>query len=282
MTYWDGYEVSDHCVYHYMSLHSALLILSSGRLRFSDLRDVNDPVEQRKRVAFYGPTCPKDGKFKNAAKQAVTLLNNTFVLCCSRDPNSHEHGDLLNSMAETEGTVVPFHSQHEDRGFYRMRMWAQYAANHSGVCLVLNRERLNETTTALATAESFKFYSGPVRYGAIENCKSSDPFLLSWEEVTEHGIKSVVDSHVERNHVAEFFFKRLDWRDEREYRWVLCDVNDGPVYVSVKDALCAVILGNRFNPECELSIQKLVSPSVTILRFSPTLRLPLDVVDTSQ
>ena len=35
---------------------------------------------------------------------------------------------------------MPFRSQHEDGGFYRMRMWAQYAANHSGVCLVLNRE----------------------------------------------------------------------------------------------------------------------------------------------
>ena len=278
MRFWPDCDNSDEHVYHYTSLQSVLLILSSGRIRFGNICNANDPVELRRRVAWIIRNTEPDGDTVSIGKQAVKLLNaNTYMFCCSSDSPSNEHREWLEQKRDEKGTVVPFESGFDDKGFNRMRMWAQYAENHSGVCFVLNKNQLTEAAEALASSEGFKCYSGRVHYGAIENCESRDPFMLEWDDYKNHDIRYAVESHVERNYKAEYFFKRYDWRDEHEYRWVLRGVKNGPAYVPIKNVVSAVILGHYFNPECEPSIRKLVSESLPIFRFSPSIK-PLEVL----
>ena len=43
-------------------------------------------------------------------------------------------------------------------------MWAQYADNHTGVCLAFDQRRLTDAAMRLAGSRNLKLYKGPVRY----------------------------------------------------------------------------------------------------------------------
>ena len=44
----------------------------------------------------------------------------------------------------------------------------------------------------------------------------------------------------------------MDWRDESEYRWLLCVETEEQVYVSIEDAVETVILESAF-PDKQIS-----------------------------
>jgi hypothetical protein len=147
-------------------------------------------------------------------------------------------------------------------------MWAQYADNHRGICIVLNREALSANVKKTPAVEC---YDGPVQYGILRNCESSDPYLLRWREYQDGGIENAILHHLKRSWQAEYFLKRMDWRDEREYRWVVRGVETPPAYVDIDDAMAAIILGCRFDPECEAPIRRLVGEHIPVHRFKPTI-----------
>lgn len=49
-----------------------------------------------------------------------------------------------------------------ERGFARARMWAQYADNHTGVCMVLRRNAFEDAVMAAARATAAIVVKGPV------------------------------------------------------------------------------------------------------------------------
>ena len=272
--YWIGYSDLSRHVYHYTSLTSGLLILASKRLRFSPIANVNDPVECERRVAWSTQHKITRDKCQQASKTARELLyDKTVVLCCSTDNSELEHYKLQSEQTDqtdsNPSAVAPFRDKVEDRGFYRMRMWAQYAGNHTGVCIVLNREVLNANVEK--SHPSVEHHEGQVQYGVLHNCNSSNPYSLCWKEYEEGGIEKAVSCHLRRNWQAEYFFKRMDWRDEREYRWVLRGVKSLPAYVGIDGAMEAVILGCEFDRECEESIRYLAGDDTPVYHFKPTI-----------
>lgn len=63
--------------------------------------------------------------------------------------------------------TAPLSGNHMDdifrRGFCKPRMWAQYAERHAGVCLVLDRQKLNESVEK-RFGLSHRIFTGPVNY----------------------------------------------------------------------------------------------------------------------
>jgi hypothetical protein len=130
-------------------------------------------------------------------------------------------------------------------------MWAQYAENHRGVCLCFDREKiLDSVRCVLGAGECFadnvvysdeQFEAGPLR---------PNP-----EEAKEGGPEYV---RIFRERLARhrYLTKRLDWKDEREWRIVVLTHpvpptgqvwTDGNALVPIDGALRAIVVGHRFS-----------------------------------
>jgi hypothetical protein len=130
------------------------------------------------------------------------------------------------------------------RGFQHPRMWAQYASNHTGVCLVLNKERFLEAIDAeLGGLE--QFWMGHVDY-IDRDYYASKAMTCDLKECSGHGIADYLNNHIAKHYRDLYFRKNIDWRDEQEFRIILRDGNEDPVYVLFEESLEAVILGVDF------------------------------------
>lgn len=225
----------DKYVYHYTKLETALEhILPSMTIRLGLLEKVNDPKES-KPWSFQiheGISQNETLKHLDLHLEASSLAKSkTLVLCCSAD-------DPELNLGKGDYWFR--------RGFGHLRMWAQYADNSRGVCLVLDRELLHEAIRTEVGDEGL--YHGRVAYrnriGPIKG--ESDlayPFILQYAEIEKKGFKAAVDEHVHRFYEYIFLLKGSDWRDETEYRWVFRGETNEPRFVDINGALRAVIIG---------------------------------------
>lgn len=133
------YQGNDTLLFHYTSMDSACKILESNTLRLSNLVSVNDPLEFCKPEHFSLSAYGDADDIKNVRQLQQALkerMNCIRILCFCRDylcdnPDWFEHGS-------------EFASNYLYKGWARTRMWAQYANNHAGVCLVFDKEELRK------------------------------------------------------------------------------------------------------------------------------------------
>ena len=70
-----------------------------------------------------------------------------------------------------------------------------------------------------------------------------------------------------------FFRKSIDWRDESEYRWLLFDPTEEPIFVPVENSIKAVVLGSKF-PLCRLEEVKAYCQEIEIPYYLLKYRHP--------
>lgn len=122
-------------LFHYTTYSSALGILHSRQMRLSSLANMNDPLE-----------------FQDYHGDGVVIIGNPSNEECAAQVFSFE-----NALTEKERSVrlacfsmdMPFTNKTEgcqknyynnlSKGWARPRMWAQYADNHKGVCLIFDK-----------------------------------------------------------------------------------------------------------------------------------------------
>lgn len=197
----------------YRSLSKAREFLEDGHLniRCNSFRFMNDP---RERCAWRFRTHDNipnnimeiESEFANFIKERIGLL------CFAMDHPQVRDLEMNRSNADYY------------YGYHRPRMWAQYADNHQGVCLVFNREKLIQCMEE--TLEPF----GNLYHGQIDYFDgTSTPQYLHGEiedDVTdllvEHRFDELEQQMFQNNDriQAYFFRKHSDWRDEAEYRFV--------------------------------------------------------------
>jgi hypothetical protein len=218
--------------YHYTTSDATFeQILPSGELRLSSLARLRDPVENKDWVqALWTSAAWPTADVERFQELTRRVLYETKILSFTLDAPT---------VAES-----PEHA----RGYARPRMWEQYAENHAGACLVFDRELLAES---LLPALS------------VFNDTIADEVVYSDVPLPGHeGARSLVaaaltqagDGDLERGlrrhlheHARELFFRKLtDWVTEREYRYLILDNNPLDVSAHYRDALQAVIVGERF------------------------------------
>ena len=126
------------------------------------------------------------------------------------------------------------------RGYAHPRLWEHYAENHRGVCLALDAK-----TLIGRLEERLRQYGEPyhrqVEY--IDAAIAPEALNVLLERLRESGASAAAAEHL-RQHINEFFFtKHSDWGTEREYRFVVETETPDPVFVKVRRALRAVIVG---------------------------------------
>jgi hypothetical protein len=131
------------------------------------------------------------------------------------------------------------------RGFAHSRMWAQYAGNHDGVCLVFNKKQLNHRIAGELGQKAI-IYHGPVVYRDERYAEDVRAFSLLYDEIISLGMNQYLNKHVAEHHPALFFRKGKNWESEWEYRWVLRGSDALDEFVSIEDSLCGICLGADF------------------------------------
>ncbi|GHU75417.1 hypothetical protein FACS189461_1670 [Spirochaetia bacterium] len=138
-------------------------------------------------------------------------------------------------------------SGRERPGFYYPRMWAQYANRSSGACIVFNKNLLDKCFDSLQA--DYTVFKGKVTYVNMlddsyqENIQKArlSEFKYSRGNIIKHLIKNVE---------LYFLTKDTDWKDEREYRYLIINkdsnMQEKEIYLDIKNSIHCIILGENF------------------------------------
>lgn len=225
-----GKGVSENLVYHYTSRETALeKILPTGQIKLNVLEKTNDPRE----YLNWGITGIGGSDDMEPFFQSWVLVNgrrkkNTKVLCMTVDDLKPQRVGLMR------------------RGFARSRMWAQYGEGHRGLCLIFDKSSLEAELRKMAIDED-SCYFGLVQY-SDQDFRIQLDFNSMGE--TDAAVKRGVDSFIRGNVARLFFTKLTDWRDEMEYRAMIYDERNSPVFADIRTCLKGIVVGPEF-PEAD-------------------------------
>ena len=245
---WYALKNQDRYVYHYTRAATLINhILPSRRLRFSRFQTVNDPRESRDWLFAVYSLEPGDYDFEDLQRRLNASLKHSWRLgCFVSDP----YEAVINKQREDKGEDI-LGAMYE-RGHSRPRMWAQYAEDFAGACLVFDRGKLDEGITACADAVGAVVYKGPVEYRnpriAPDLTRLSARYV-SRHEIVQLGLDVAMERHISRHWKELFFLKARDWEQEREYRWLVSGKENEDFFVDICDSLAGIALGDRF-PDC--------------------------------
>jgi hypothetical protein len=202
-------------------------VLPERRLRMSPYRVMRDPAENKDIVpgtAFSGDQPDAEEGWAATVDGIKRIRDGCRVLSLTRDAaDQGVHGSC----------------------WARPRMWEQYADVHRGACLVFDREELHGTLHAELN-QLGPHYVDEVRYTAAGIAESATRNIIDERIFDPQQRPMAVAEYIESNHGDFFFLKGNDFATEREYRAVLMHDADEHAYISFRDALVAVIVGERF------------------------------------
>jgi hypothetical protein len=205
--------------------------------------NVNDPRESK--AWLFTLSCPSISPshedFFRLQEDASQLIKDTCkVLCLSRDDPD--------VVLDTPFSIF-------DRGLAHPRMWAQYAENHKGVCLIFEKEKL-ANRIKMELGQKGTIYTGPIVYSNLMWPEDNEAFEFDYDEIGKAGLAKYVDLHVEKYHNNLFFHKARDWSHEWEYRFILRGSSASYEYVSIEDSLVAICIGADFSQKSEPFIKE--------------------------
>lgn len=140
-----------------------------------------------------------------------SIINKTGILCFTKSQ-------------ELRGTV--------DCGYNRPRMWAQYARNNTGVCIAINQKAFLKENEE--TLKKGSYMVDRVKYRKAMK-KIQRRHTLSDKELNGKIPRVIRDI---------FFEKYIDWRDEKEVRFLGIDLPDK---LSILNSIQFVVLGSNIN-----------------------------------
>ncbi|ATC65258.1 hypothetical protein CMV30_15580 [Nibricoccus aquaticus] len=232
---------SDQYVYHYTKISSVIdHILPKRSLRIGSFSKTNDPKEV-KEWSFWLSSNSSSGALVNQDKQRLSQAFSTELKGCARvicfcSDRPQLTGDRIADIF--------------DRGFVKPRMWAQYAEDHAGVCLVFDRELLHQRMVKTFEPRC-RISSGPVVYRnrPVVGLNTDPAYGINVDALKEWGLRKYALKHLENFHHRLFFEKMSDWSAEEEYRWVVWSNTTDDLYLDYGAALKAVIFGDKVRPD---------------------------------
>jgi len=136
-------------------------------------------------------------------------------------------------------------------------MWAQYAKNHMGVCLLFDGKKLDDNIRLYfeLTGVNNPISRGFVRYDYDASVTITPTHLdteFQYERPTDR-IRKTLIKHYESN----FLYKSPEWKTEHEYRWLVHSTDPADILIPIQNAIKAVIVGADFPKVYEISLRNL-------------------------
>ena len=210
-------------IYHFTSLEGLIKILITDSIRLSNINDVNDIEES-------------NGLFINGASEKTIAINNidkevskivevrgieqaTKVVDVIKECNKaydEIKGNKLKYDKFKKNIFVTCFSKGANQRFMNIMM-SHYGDKHKGVCIVFNKENLDELFKEYKTNYGLSGYAEDVEYETLfENSIKEKDFLEACECESE---KEKMEMFI-KNY---FFNKNNEWSYEEEYRYVIWD-----------------------------------------------------------
>lgn len=206
-------------VCHYTKREVAIeKIIASKTLRFNEIKNTNDPWDYKKNIT---PSLKKD---------------NDLIKAIVNSSETQFKSEKVKSISFTRDSTKP-------RCFENVLMWAHYAENHKGVCLVFDEQKLK-----WLFEQQF-----------LEKCLK--PKIVSYTEFTseiEIDDNDVAMKILKKNAKQLFYTKNKAWKYELEYRLMLLPDNKNDTFLNEIDkALVAIIIGLEFSNTYKCVIEDL-------------------------
>ena len=219
---------SDEIIYHYTKTQTVYeYILHTNKLRLSDRKTSNDPIENvidRGIVkSFYGYRGTKKADNETADKVSKYILENIknckqLCFCKNNDNPELQKFEVLPS---------------EYYGFLKPRMWDQYGDKYNGVCLVFDKKILKENNPDI--------YSKNIEYINYEEFFRNN-ISIDLNNLYEIGIDEYFRNTLEKIKNASFL-KHKDYSGENEYRFI--SFSNSETYLDIGNSLKAIIISQR-------------------------------------
>jgi hypothetical protein len=237
-------------LYHYTAWETASQhIIPTRKMRLSPYSRMNDPMEalspsigaavgyapghtdaEGRIAATHGETQDAMGRMRAISK----------LLCLTTDAEwATQANDIERRFA---------------MGWARPRMWHQYAQNHTGACLIFEREAFEPLVVEQLRRRSPNSTAGAVTYTRTGIAGTAAPIIVLNRDSES---ADVARQQLERFATELFFTKLVDWEAECEYRFVEPSEDDAHSYVDVGDSLVGFMLGHKASPEVQIDAVKL-------------------------
>jgi len=228
-------------LYHYTSPATAKLILDGQMLRMGPFSETNDPRETQEwfpSMSVRNGTDINHVDWLRLVREIDQSMRSRVQLSCFTE--DRDSGD-------PQGALWNFH-----RGWARARMWQQYAGDHAGLCLILDRAQWKKDVDshpgALNTDPETGFapllVHGPVDYEDLPVGSDGESLHYSIEEIEREGASVVASRQARENVNALFLRKNTDWKSECEFRSVAIGLTE-PLFVSLVGSLRGIVVGQR-------------------------------------
>ena len=222
---------SNEYIYHYTKSETATdFILKNKNLRFSAFNETNDPKETKDWLLI-----PDTNEGRDLTQYTPEYLSkrlnpyfkeSTRLLCFSKDQEL-----TGNHLEDTP-----------KRGFCKPRMWAQYAGNHTGICLIFDSERFTKNFHD-------KFYDKEYTYNHVDyydrllaDTQLEQAYMINIDYLGEKGDRDYSNEHLFKFNKRLFFEKAKDWENENEFRFAIFECNE-ELYFEYRNSLRGIVFG---------------------------------------
>lgn len=263
-------------LYHYTNIDKAIKIIHSDSLRFSNINRTNDTSEAKLKICFEYPnldSVQSKKEFENKKKKILKFFSDKHplirLLCFSMDVKLKK-----TELQRINHSLIREKDRYYNvigRGFALPRMWAQYASDNTGVCFIIDREKLLSQID-----KKIEYHSeGSVKYKdfyanyTIKNDVIDSLYdkitLLANSNLTMAKLFSKDSDFIKYN----YFEKLSDWESENEYRIVALTDNESLVNIEgLHSYLKGVVLGENIDPAYESVIKILLKDCCEIKKIS--------------
>ena len=218
-------------VAHYARLENLANILHDKRLKLGSVSGLADPRESSLgwiEEVGYGND-PVTSEWRKAKELKYRVGRDLRILC-----TAGEKVKALEGSCEVEESI-----------YGRPRMWSQYGDESRGFCVVLSICKLNNAMSVL-TDNHEQLIFDTVDYYDWVHCVSGSAAIEYGNEVDLSSVNMFEIINKNRLLHSIYFKKSIDWKGEQEARWLLYSEQDKDVYVSIENAVEAVVLGCEF------------------------------------
>ncbi|MBR4248314.1 MAG: DUF2971 domain-containing protein [Treponema sp.] len=233
-------NISDNAFsYHFTSLESGIKILFEQRLKFGNITKMNDPMEFVSPSIFFETI-----KGLLSGEERKKIEKQLFSANMRKKTSVH-----IISLTHIENFLPQ--GNNLNKGWALSRMWAQYARNCSGCCLIFYHNKLLDSLNS--QYENDILLHEPIEYNDdITSFVESANLKITTDNKNNDFSNFYLDDEKKRKLL---FRKTKDFENEHEYRILLIkdttndDSQSRELFLDVKDSIVGIILGSRV-PEC--------------------------------
>lgn len=127
-------------------------------------------------------------------------------------------------------------------GYEKSRMWSQYGEDHSGICLVLSKEKIENKVNSISN-QDIQCFKKIIEYKKMRRLDFPN---LQTNKLSRMNIEEFCKFVIQSQQKNIYFIKDIDYIDESEYRIVILSEEEDYFHLDITMCLEGIIAGDNF------------------------------------